>query len=236
MSIVIFGIHKMTLPVKRALRNNRGFQAAADVSVNSPRQNNSQTTTQNVNVNIVSPLTKDREFAVSTDTHPHDPLWEDVKPDITECEKLPVDLVNDRVIRPPQTDTVDIKERSIESAMLNLEEMEGIVKDKNSLIQALALIIDLYENNPLIVNKLIVAHEEELIKLLMLLTGADSVEIVKKDIVDGGCLCKIPKYDLVDKIMIHKGDEMYNLKYSYPSVIRLLDNRRVSIKIVQNDA
>ena len=47
----------MTLPVKRALRNNRGFQAAADVSVNSPRQTNSQTTTQNVNVNIVSPLT-----------------------------------------------------------------------------------------------------------------------------------------------------------------------------------
>ena len=222
----------MTLPVKRALRNNRGFQAAADVSVNSPRQNNSQTTTQNVNVNIVSPLTKDREIAIS---HTTDPSFEDVKPDITECEKLPVDLVNDRVIRPPQTDTVDIKERSIESAMLNLEEMEGIVKDKNSLIQALALIIDLYENNPLIVNKLIVAHEEELIRLLMLLTDADSVEIVKKDFVDGGCLCKIPKYDLVDKIMIHKGDELYNLKYSYPSVIRLLDNRRVSIKIVQKD-
>ena len=222
----------MTLPVKRALRNNRGFQAAADVSVNSPRQNNSQTTTQNVNVNIVSPLTKDREIAIS---HTTDPSFEDVKPDITECEKLPVDLINDRVIRPPQTDTVDIKERTIESAMLNLEEMEGIVKDKNSLIQALALIIDLYENNPLIVNKLIVAREEELIRLLMLLTDADSVEIVKKDSVDGGCLCKIPKYDLVDKIMIHKGDELYNLKYSYPSVIRLLDNRRVSIKIVQND-
>ena len=229
----------MTLPVKRALRNNRGFQAAADVSVNSPRQNNSQTTTQNVNVNIVSPLTKDREIAIS---HTTDPSFEDVKPDITECEKLPVDLVNDRVIRPPQTDTVDsvlhvaqsdIKERTIESAMLNLDEMEGIVKDKNSLIQALALIIDLYENNPLIVNKLIVAREDELIQLLLLLTGADSVEIVKKDSVDGGCLCKIPKYDLVDKIMIHKGDELYNLKYSYPSVIRLLDNRRVSIKIVQ---
>ena len=223
----------MTLPVKRALRNNRGFQAAADVSVNSPRQTNSQTTTQNVNVNIVSPLTKDREIAIS---HTTDPSFEDVKPDITECEKLPVDLINDRVIRPPQTDTVDIKERSIESAMLNLEEMEGIVKDKNSLIQALALIIDLYENNPLIVNKLIVAHEEELIRLLMLLTDADSVEIVKKDTVDGGCLCKIPKYDLVDKIMIHKGQELYNLKYSFPSVIRLLDNRKVSIKIVQNDS
>ena len=222
----------MTLPVKRALRNNRGFQAAADVSVNSPSQTNSQTTTQNVNVNIVSPLTKDREIAIS---HTTDPSFEDVKPDITECEKLPVDLINDRVIRPPQTDTVDIKERSIESAMLNLEEMEGIVKDKNSLIQALALIIDLYENNPLIVNKLIVAHEEELIRLLMLLTDADSVEIVKKDTVDGGCLCKIPKYDLVDKIMIHKGQELYNLKYSFPSVIRLLDNRKVSIKIVQKD-
>ncbi len=227
----------MTLPVKRAMRNSKGFQAAADVSLYSPRQANAQTATQNVNVNIVSPLTKDREIDISTneDKHRNDPLWNNVQSEITECEKLPVDLVKDKVIRAPQTDNVDIKERSIEAAMNNLEEMEGIVKDKNSLIQALALIIDLYENNPLIVNKLIVAHEEELIKLLMLLTDAESIEIVKKDVEVGGCTCKIPKYEYIDKIIVHKGEELYNLKYSYPSVIRLLDNRRVSIKIVQTD-
>lgn len=65
-----------------------------------------------------------------------------------------------------------------------------IVKDKNALIQALALIIDLYQSNPLVVNKLIVAEEEVLIKLLLLLTEADEVELVKKDF-DVGCLCKV---------------------------------------------
>ena len=214
----------MTLPVKRALRNSRGFQAAADVSVNSPRQNNNQTNHQNVNVNIVSPLTKDREIVITTDET-------DIKPEILEFEKQDVDLIENRTVKPPQTDDVDIKERSIESAMVNLDEMNEIVKDKNCLIQALALIIDLYESNPLVVNKLIVAEEEVLIKLLLLLTDGDEVEIVKKD-VELGCLCKVPKFAYVDKIIIHKGSDIFNLKYSFPNVIRLLDNRHITYKIV----
>ena len=109
--------------------------------------------------------------------------------------------------------------------------MNEIVKDKNCLIQALALIIDLYESNPLIVNKYIVAEEETLIKLLMLLTDADEVEVVKKDF-DVGCLCKAPTFNYVDKIIIHKNDEIYNMKYSFPNVVRLLDNRHISYKVV----
>ena len=102
-------------------------------------------------------------------------------------------------VKQPLTDDVDIKECSIESAMNNLEEMEGIVKDKNCLIAALALMIDLYQSNTLIENKLIVAEEEVLIKLLYLLTDADEVEPVKKDI-DIGCLCSSSKIDYFDKI------------------------------------
>ena len=214
----------MTLPVKRAFKNSRGFQAAADVSINSPRTNNSQTNQQNVNVNIVSPLTKDREIIISTDET-------EIKPEILEFDKQEIDLVENQIIKPPQTDDIDIKERSIESAMINLEEMNGIIKDKNCLIQALALIIDLYESNPLIINKFIVAEEEVLIKLLLLLTDGDEIEIVKKD-EESGCLCKIPKYSFVNKIIVHKGNDIYNLKYSFPNIVRLLNNRHISYKIV----
>ena len=215
----------MTQPVKRALRNSRGgFNAAVDVSVDSPRQIAKHQTSQNVNVNIVSPLTKDREIVITTsDT--------DLRPDIEELSKQPVDYVGSRTVKPPQSDNVDIKERSIESAFRDLDDMSEIVKDKNCLIQALALIIDLYESNPLVVNKCIVAEEETLIKLLMLLTDGDEVEIVKKDI-EVGCLCKSPQFLFVDKIIIHKNDEIYNLKYSFPNVVRLLDNRRISYKVV----
>lgn len=214
----------MTQPVKRAMRNSRGFNASVDVSVDSPRQTNRQSTSQNVNVNIVSPLTKDREFVITTSET-------DLHPEIEELERQPVDLVSNRTVKIPQSDCVDIKERSIESAFKDLDEMNDIVKDKNCLIQALALIIDLYESNPLIVNKCIVADEETLIRLLLLLTDGDEVEIVKKD-VELGCLCKAPTYAFVDKIIIHKNGEIYNLKYSYPNVVRLLDNRHITYKIV----
>lgn len=215
----------MTQPVKRALRNSRGgFNASVDVSVDSPRQVAKHQTSQNVNVNIVSPLTKDREIVITTSET-------DLKPDIEELEKQPVDYVQSRTVKPPQSDNVDIKERSIESAFKDLDEMNDIVKDKNCLIQALALIIDLYESNPLIVNRCIVAEEETLIKLLMLLTDANEVEIVKKDF-EVGCLCKAPQFMFVDKIIIHKHDEIFNLKYSFPNVVRLLDNRHISYKIV----
>ena len=177
-----------------------------------------------MNVNIVSPLTKDREIVITTNDT-------DLHPEMEELERPPVDYVGSRTVKPPQSDSVDIKERSIESAFKDFAEMNEIVKDKNCLIQALALIIDLHESNPLIVNKLIVADEEVLAKLLFLLTDADEVEIVKKD-VEVGCLCKAPQFMFVDKIIIHKNDEIYNLKYSFPNVVRLLDNRHISYKIV----
>lgn len=214
----------MTQPVKRAMRNSRGFNASVDVSVDSPRQIAKHQTSQNVNVNIVSPLTKDHEFVITTSES-------ELKPDMDDLPKQPVDLVNSRTIKPPQSDGVDIKERSIDSAFKDLDEINEIVKDKNALIQALALIIDLHESNPLIVNRCIVASEDVLAKLLFLLTDADEVEIVKKDI-EVGCMCKVPQFELVDKIIIHKNDEIYNLKYSFPNVVRLLDNRHITYKLV----
>ena len=198
----------------RVFRNQKGFQAAADVSVNSPRQSNQQ----NVNV-YVSPLTKDREIKIDT----NEVELKDVK------KKETIELEN--TFKQAQHDGLDIKERSIESAMQNLNEMNDIVKDKNCLIAALALILDIYESNPLIVNKCIVAQEDELAKLITLLTGADEVEFIKKDD-ETGCTCKIDKFQYINKIMIRKNDELINFKYSFPSVIRLLDNRKISYKIV----
>ena len=207
----------MTLP-SRVFRNTKGFQAAADVSVNSPRQNNNQTSNQNINV-YVSPLTKDREIKIET----NEVELEDVKDDEQ------IELKNS--FKQAQHDGLDIKERSIESAMQNLDEMNEIVKDKNCLIQALALIIDIYESNPLIINKFIVAEEKELARLITLLTGADEVEFIKKDD-ETGCTCKVKDYSVVQKIMIRKNDELINFKYSFPSCVRLLDNRHISYKIV----
>lgn len=62
-----------------------------------------------------------------------------------------------KVVKPPQTDNADIKECSVEIT-LHLEEMSYILKDKRGLIQAFALIMDLYKSNQLVNNKFIVAE------------------------------------------------------------------------------
>lgn len=151
----------MTIPRSRAFSCTKGFQAQADVGINSPVQTNSQ----NVNM-IVSPLTKDRDFEVITD-----------KSNV-EHKELPIKKnVGELKIDKPLDDSLEnnFKERSIETAKESLEEMEALLKDKDNLIEALSLILDIYENNPFIVNRFIVAQEDELTRLLFLLTGAEEI-------------------------------------------------------------
>lgn len=141
---------------------------------------------------------------------------------------------NDQLLDKAISDLVEkdtIVERDIESAKQNVEEMYGIVKNKDNLIEALSLILDMYETNPIIVNKLIIPNEQELSRLLFLLTQADEIEFVKTDN-EIGCLCKPSKFIVINKIMVKKGEELYNFKYSFPNACQLLDNRHISYKLV----
>ena len=208
------------MQARRTLSNSRGFQAQADVSINSPTQTNNQ----NVNV-VISPLTKDRSFKIVTNSQdtPQEHVYE---PHANVCER---DLKLDEGL----DDGLEqhLRERSVDTAKSDLEEMQGIIKDKDHLIEALALIIDLYQNNPLIVNKFIIPNEDELMRLLFLLTGAEQIEIIKYD-AEVSCLGKISKFVRIQKIMVKKNDNTYNFKYSFPNVIQLLDNRNISWKFI----
>ena len=208
----------MTIPRSRAFSCTKGFQAQADVGINSPVQTNSQ----NVNV-IVSPLTKDRDFEVITD-----------KSNV-EHKELPIKKnVDELKIDKPLDDSLEnnFKERSIETAKESLEEMEALLKDKDNLIEALSLILDIYENNPFIVNRFIVAQEDELTRLLFLLTGAEEIQLIKSDPEVKCCVKKIDKVQYISKIMVKKNGNTYNFKYSFPNVVQLLDNRRISWKLI----
>ena len=208
----------MTIPRSRAFSCTKGFQAQADVGINSPVQTNSQ----NVNV-IVSPLTKDRNFEVITD-----------KSNV-ERKELPIEKnVDELKLGKPLNDELEpnFKERSIETAKQSLEEMESLLKDKDNLIEALSLILDIYENNPFIVNRFIVAQEDELTRLLFLLTGAEEIQLIKGDPEVKCCVRKVSNVQYITKIMVKKGGETYNFKYSFPNVVQLLENRRISWKLI----
>ena len=125
-----------------------------------------------------------------------------------------------------------VKERSIDTANETLKNMESIIKNKDLLIQVLVLCADILENNPLIINKFVIAEEKELSLMIKYLTDADEVDIYK---VDHECKCTIgksEKYDIVDRIIVKKNGEIYNLKYSFPDVVQFLFERRFSTKFV----
>ena len=207
----------MTIPPRKILKNSRGFSAQAEVGINSPVQTNSQ----NVNV-IVSPMTKDKVFAALNRNNTEFKELKTQEPNIElESQETPL---NDNL--EPQ-----FQERSIETAEQGLDELQKLLKDKDNLIEALSLILDIYENNPLVVNKFIVAQEEELSRLLFLLTGAEQIEMIKLD-KDVGCCVKVEKFTYIQKIMIKKNGNTYNFKYSFPNVCQLLENRKITWKLV----
>ena len=198
----------MSVPKSNVLSCSRSFLAKTDLGYCSPKQS------QNVNV-VVSP----QMCHYDATPNPYD-----VQAGEEELRKAKPDFIYDA--------NPEVKERSIDTANETLKNMESIIKNKDLLIQVLVLCVDILENNPLIINKFVIAEEKELSLMIKYLTDADEVDIYK---VDHECKCTIgksEKYDIVDRIIVKKNGEIYNLKYSFPDVVQFLFERRFSTKFV----
>ena len=216
------------IPRRHNMQNMKGFQAQANVPINSPTQTNNQ----NVNVIVTdSSLTKDKAFSILNTKDYQEkelPAVEERDVDIKPAsQSLPAPSDE------PLDDKLDntLRERTIDTAKEGLEEFRKIIKDQNNLIEALSLILDIYERNPLIINKCIIAEEEELSRLIFLLTGAEQIEMVKTE-PEMKCCAPVDKFTYINKIMVKKNGNTYNFKYSFPNVVQLLENRHISYKMV----
>jgi hypothetical protein len=105
-----------------------------------------------------------------------------------------------------------------------------ILEQKDKQMEALSLIIEIIRSNPLIVNKYIIAKHQYLNELIRLLTNSTEVEFIEKDI-DPGCLCDCSKLLYIDKIFVRKNNEIYNLKYHFDGVLKILEDNKISYKI-----
>ena len=193
----------MSVPKSNVLSCSRSFLAKTDLGYCSPKQS------QNVNV-VVRP----QMCHYDATPNPYDVQAGEMKSG-SALNEVP-----------------KVKERSIDTANETLKNMESIIKNKDLLIQVLVLCVDILENNPLIINKFVIAEEKELSLMIKYLTDADEVDIYK---VDHECKCTIgksEKYDIVDRIIVKKNGEIYNLKYSFPDVVQFLFERRFSTKFV----
>lgn len=106
------------------------------------------------------------------------------------------------------------------------EDWDAIVAEN----KALKLVIDIMNNNPLIVNKYIIADDETLMDLIKTLTQADEVQIDADDLAQGCITTK--SYRKVHNVFIIKNNSTLNLKYDFPAVLKLLLDLKISIKYV----
>lgn len=230
----------MSVPHSTILSCSRGVLAKTDVGYCSPKQsqNSSSYAENNVKV-VVYPKKEDARINAPTENGLKDDSCSFLR--LQRSQSLSHEMANPYATTNDSTENSnEIKERSIDTAkdtLTNLNQrtssaaLECLIKNKDMLIQALVLSLDIIQNNPLIINKYVIADEHELALLIKYLTDAEEVDIIKND---HECSCSVSKkYDIINRIMIKKNGEIYNLKYSYPDVNQYLYDRKFSTKFIK---
>ena len=128
-------------------------------------------------------------------------------------------------------DTSEIAARPCGAAEKGIELTEipefAALQRENAVLK---LIIDIQHNNPLIVNKYIIADDTALTKMITLLCDASEVHLDADD-VGAGCVTK-KEYRKVHSIYVTVGDKIKNLKYDFPDVMKTLKDLHISTKFV----
>jgi hypothetical protein len=186
--------------------------------------------TQNVVVNVhndVNPSHKGIRKAVIDGEEASDVVIVEQTPTPSLPSDVNVDYEN------PYTQTREISTE--EDIKNDYEQLLKVVKTKDAITQALSIILNLVEHNPLIINKYIVSPKDILTNLILLLTEADKVDILLS-YDDIGCSCTPnTNYAIIDKIYVTKNGETTILKYKYADVIQILESHKISSKLVLTD-
>ena len=202
----------MSVPKNKVISVSKGFMALADLKNQSPSNTNSQSVIVNV-----SPPEKTREIG---------------KPYTDEDGIV---IVPTKEETPPQYDPYSTTRElsSFNDIKNDYEELKALLKQQEAISRALSIMLNLVEHNPLIINKVIVAPRDVLSELIKLLTSADEVSFKESD-PEIRCSLSSVKYNVIEKIYVLKNNETFNLKYSFPDVIKILDEHRISLKLVAN--
>ena len=160
----------------------------------------------------------------------------DRKPDVEPINEEPVIVERDIVLEPEPTigttiePTVDDIGTTSKDFYEELDNLHTIVNNYETVAKALILIIELLQSNPLKLNKIIVPTEPAFKELILVLTGAEDVEIRYSE--DIACGITSKEYRVIEDIIVIKHQEPKSLKYSYPDIIRLFDKFNISIKMI----
>lgn len=214
----------MTVPKSKVLSVSKGIMALTNLTHGSPEVK------QNVIVkNYVTPVVKEeKKTRNAVIDGVEDPNVVIVEPTTNKDEK--VSYENPYESLPNERDLT-----TIEDIRNTYKQLNETIKEKENIAKALTIMLNLIENNPLIINKLIIAPADVLTELIKLLTSSDEVKFNYLFDADVGCTCGVNKYVAIDKIYVIKNGETKIMKYDYPDAIQLLDQHRISYKFVVNE-
>ena len=225
---------EMSIPKSKMLSASRAIMAIANKTRESREITHKSIQNQTVNIN----LQRSENSGFSVPRAAESPSYPSI-PDVQETPTYqPFPSVAPGAIGPVvQERSVSIEpETPVQSPNNNyaneLNSLYNLVNNYETVAQALILIIDLIQSNPLIINKYIVPNENTFRDLICILTNADDVDI--KRVEDVGCTLSSKKYDLIDDIFVISDGDPKSLKYGYPEVARLFDRFNISLKMVCN--
>ena len=207
----------MTIPASKILKASKSLVAAASLQHHSPTFENAQT--QNVHVIVNNPNQSIQQTKQSLDKSS-----EQAKDD-NDNEGIYVVYGKDDEDNPYKSAQC---ERDLKTAETNTAELSKLISEKDNLIKALSIIIEMFQNNPLMINKYVIAHEETLKELIRLLTNADSVDIQLADL---ECSCANPKTATIKRIYLTVDEQIYSLDLC-PTVLKLFETYRISLILV----
>ena len=198
----------MTLPTSKILKANKSLVAAANIKNQSPTTEQAQQ--QNVNI-VVNSSTPDLRAATeqATDTRA---VYPDNQTETNE-----------------ENPYANIALRDLAEAKETTEDLAKLVSEKDNIIKALSIIVDIYRNNPLIINKYLIAEEETLTELIKLLTNATEVSIELADI---ECSCVSAQYQTIKRIYLTVEGQIYSLELC-PAVMSFLEGFKISLNLVK---
>ena len=112
----------------------------------------------------------------------------------------------------------------------NIDKLTADLAEQINLNEAFKIIIGMYQDNPIFVNKLVLTDDEKLAELVKLMTNADQVTVDAEDL-GSGC-CTGNKYRKVNAIYVKHKDTTETLKYDYPKIMQMLKELGINTKIV----
>ena len=212
----------MSLPTSKILKASKSLVAAANIKNQSPSTEQGQQQSVNIVVNSSTPDLRTHQKQMNDIADVYDARAHANEERAVYPDKQTIDNDEDNPYK-------NISLRDLQDANKIEDDLAKLIQEKDNIIKAESIIIDMYRSNPLIVNKFVVAEEETLTELIKLLTNASDVSIELSDI---ECTCLSASYQTIKRVYLTVDEQVYSLEMC-PAVMNFLEGFKISLNLVK---